>query len=88
MQFDEFVASEPEAEKHSTAQPMSDQDIVNIAMTFLIHEKVSCIIMCNNPLVNEESHCTASFCSVRGCYLNFLVCTHKNGENKTNPKEG
>ena len=30
MQFDEFVASEPEA---ATAQPMSDQDIVNIVLT-------------------------------------------------------
>ena len=30
MQFDEFVASEPEA---GTAQPMSDQDIVNIVLT-------------------------------------------------------
>ena len=30
VQFDEFVASEPEA---ATAQPMSDQDIVNIALT-------------------------------------------------------
>ena len=57
-------------------------------MTFLIDEKVSCVIMCNNPLVNEESHCTASFCGVHGCCLNLLVCTHKNGENKTNPKEG
>ena len=31
-------------------------------MTFLIDERVSCVIMCNNPLVNQESHCTASFC--------------------------
>ena len=30
MQFDEFAASEPEA---GTAQPMSDQDIVNIVLT-------------------------------------------------------
>ena len=30
MQFDEFVASEPEA---GTAQPMSDQDIVSIVLT-------------------------------------------------------
>ena len=30
MQFDEFVASEPEA---ATAQPMSDQEIVNIVLT-------------------------------------------------------
>ena len=30
MQFDEFVASEPEA---GTTQPMSDQDIVNIVLT-------------------------------------------------------
>ena len=30
VQFDEFAASEPEA---STAQPMSDQDIVNIVLT-------------------------------------------------------
>ena len=30
MQSDEFVASEPEA---ATAQPMSDQDIVNIVLT-------------------------------------------------------
>ena len=30
VQFDEFVASEPEA---GTAQPMSDQDIVNIVLT-------------------------------------------------------
>ena len=30
VQFDEFVASEPEA---ATAQPMSDQDIVNIVLT-------------------------------------------------------
>ena len=56
-------------------------------MTFLIDEKVSCIIMRSNPLVNEESHRTASFCGVPGC-LNLLVCTHKNGENKTKPKEG
>ena len=40
----------------------------------------------SNPLVSEESHCTASFRGVRGCYLNLLVC--KNGKNKTNPKEG
>ena len=30
MQFDKFVTSEPEAH---TAQPMSDQDIVNIVLT-------------------------------------------------------
>ena len=30
VQFDEFAASEPEA---GTAQPMSDQDIVNIVLT-------------------------------------------------------
>ena len=30
VQFDEFAASEPEA---GTAQPMSDQDIVNIVIT-------------------------------------------------------
>ena len=30
MQFDEFVASEPEA---PTAQPMSDQDIVDLVCT-------------------------------------------------------
>ena len=30
IQFDEFAASEPEA---STAQPMSDQDIVNLVLT-------------------------------------------------------
>ena len=30
VQFDEFAASEPEA---STAQPMSDQDIVNLVLT-------------------------------------------------------
>ena len=30
MQFDEFAASEPET---GTAQPMSDQDIVNIVLT-------------------------------------------------------
>ena len=30
MQFDDFAASEPEA---STAQPMSDQDIVNLVLT-------------------------------------------------------
>ena len=30
MQFDEFVASEPEA---ATAQPMSDQDIVHLVLT-------------------------------------------------------
>ena len=30
MQFDEFATSEPEA---GTAQPMSDQDIVNIDLT-------------------------------------------------------
>ena len=30
MQFDEFEGSEPEA---GTAQPMSDQDIVNIVLT-------------------------------------------------------
>ena len=30
VQFDEFVASEPEA---STAQPMSDQDIVDLVRT-------------------------------------------------------
>ena len=58
------------------------------AMTFLVGEKVSCVIMCSNPLVNQESHCTASFRSVHGCSLNLLVCTLKNGENKTNPKEG
>ena len=50
--------------------------------------KVSCVIMCNKPLINEESHCTASFHGVHGRYLNLLLCTHKNGENKTNPKEG
>ena len=30
VQFDEFVASEPNA---STAQPMSDQEIVNLVLT-------------------------------------------------------
>ena len=30
MQFDEFVASEPEA---ATAQPMSDEDIVHLVLT-------------------------------------------------------
>ena len=30
VQFDEFAASEPEA---ATAQPISDQDIVNIVLT-------------------------------------------------------
>ena len=30
MQFDEFVASEPES---STTQPMSDQDIVNLVLS-------------------------------------------------------
>ena len=30
MQFDEFVASEPES---STAQPMSDQDIMKIVLS-------------------------------------------------------
>ena len=30
VQFDEFAANEPEA---STAQPMSDQDIVNLVLT-------------------------------------------------------
>ena len=30
LQFDEFAASEPEAH---TAQPISDQDIVNIVLT-------------------------------------------------------
>ena len=44
-------------------------------MTFLVDEKVSCVIIRSNPLVNEESHCTASFHGVRGCYLNLLVCT-------------
>ena len=58
------------------------------AMTFLVGERVSCVIMRSNPLVNQESHCTASFHGVHGCSLNLLVCTHKNGENKTNPKEG
>ena len=33
-------------------------------MTFLIDKKVSCVIMHNNPLINEESHCTASFHSL------------------------
>jgi len=58
------------------------------AMTFLVGEKVSCVIMCSNPLVNEKSHCTASFCGVHGSSLNLLVCTHKNGKNKTNPRKG
>ena len=31
------------------------------AMTFVIDERVSCIIMHNNLLINQESHCTASF---------------------------
>ena len=55
-------------------------------MTFLVDEKVSCVIMRSNSFVSEESNCTASFHGVRGCYLNLLVC--KNGENKKNPKEG
>ena len=41
-------------------------------MTFLIDEKVSCIIMCSNPLVTEESHCTASFRGVRGLLFEFV----------------
>ena len=36
------------------------------AMTFLVGERVSCVIMRNNPLINQESHCTAYF-AVRGC---------------------
>ena len=30
-------------------------------MAFPVDERVSCIVMCNNPLVNGESHFTASF---------------------------
>ena len=56
------------------------------AMTFLVGEKVSCVIMRGNPLVNQECHCTASF---RGSWLFLQICcTHKNGKNKTNPKKG
>ena len=48
------------------------------AMTFLIDKRVIAHYYAWYLLVNEESHCTASFHSVRGCYLNLLVCTHKN----------
>ena len=41
------------------------------AMTFLVGERVSCIIMRNNPLINQESHCTASF---RGSWLFLQIC--------------
>ena len=47
-------------------------------MTFLIDERVTVHYYARYLLINEESHCTASFRSVRGCYLNLLVCTHKN----------
>ena len=41
------------------------------AMTFLVGEKVSCVIMHSNPLVNQESHCTASFCD---SWLFLQIC--------------
>ena len=40
-------------------------------MTFLVGERVSCVIMHINPLVNQESHCTASF---RGSWLFLKIC--------------
>ena len=36
MQFDEFAATEPEA---STAQPMSDQDIVHLVLTIMMFKR-------------------------------------------------
>ena len=50
------------------------------AMTSLIDERVIAHYYYYTwyLLLNEESHCTASFHGVRGCYLNLLVCTHKN----------
>ena len=41
------------------------------AMTFLVGERVSCVIMRINPLINQESHCTASFC---GSWLFLQIC--------------
>ena len=54
------------------------------AMTFLVGKRVSCIIMCNNPLINQESHCTASF---RGSWLLFLqICSM--ARTKQTPRKG
>ena len=41
------------------------------AMTFLVGERVSCVIMRNNPHINLESHCTASFCA---SWLFLQIC--------------
>ena len=54
-------------------------------MAFLVDKRVSCTVMCNNPLVNGENHFTASFggswfincncnfyCS--NCSIKFFCC--------------
>ena len=41
-------------------------------MTFLVGERVSCVLMHNNPLINQESHCTASFHGLLVVLANLL----------------
>ena len=53
-------------------------------MTFLVGERVSCVIMRNNPLINQESHCTASF---HGSWFLFLqICSM--ARTKQTPRKG
>ena len=56
LQFDEFVASKPEA---ATAQPMSDQDIVNIVLTENDAQDKSDFLQCGNilTLINFGNSC-------------------------------
>ena len=46
-------------------------------MAFPVDKRVSCSVMCNNPLINEESHFTASFRSLWfiNCNCNLNVET-------------
>ena len=52
-------------------------------MTFLVDERVSCVIMRSNLLVNQESHCTASF---HGLWL-FLQFVPKMAKMKKTPRK-
>ena len=47
-------------------------------MAFPVDERVSCVVMRNNPLVNRESHFTASFGSswvVHGLQIVIIIFT-------------
>ena len=58
-------------------------------MAFPIDERVSCVVMRNNPLVNGESHFTASFGSswFINCNYNFYCSNCCNGLYQTNKME-